>query len=118
MRKLLLISFTLLLIGLLSVSTGKLFGQTIYFDMDASASYVVTFPAPSSWDTSLTEKKRLYIIDADTNGDNVAVNWRTDGLSGRVRYGTVVFDRTAYEAWSEKNRFTHLSTFLKLIILE
>ena len=106
------------MLGFAVLSAARLFGQTFHFDMDANAYYVNTFPKPKYWDTSLTEKKRLYVIDVDTTADILIVGWRTEGDSGRVKYGDVAITKGIFYEFINDELFTYIATFLKLEILE
>ena len=99
---------------------GLIKGVKIHFDSDANASYVNTFPQPIIWDTSLTEGKRLYIIESDTNtlSTNVIIQWQTLSNSGKAKSDTFVITKDEYITWDKQDKFRYLAEHLNLALLE
>lgn len=120
MKKIIYLIFFLSIYFLINSAMGLIKGVKIRFDSDANASYVNTFPQPIIWDTSLTEGKRLYIIELDTTtlSTNVIIHWQTLSNSGKAKSDTFVITKDEYITWDEQDKFRYLAEHLNLALLE
>jgi len=120
MKKIIYLIFFLSIYFLINSAMRLIEGVIIHFDSDANASYVNAFPLPIIWDTSLTEGKKLYIIESDTSSSqiNVVIYWLTRSNSGKVALDTFVVTKDEFNTWDKQDEFKYLAEHLNLALLE